>query len=793
MSSQGYSYKIDVDTNGNAVLPSLVNNAERADASLNRFTKDANGRLRDANGRFVTLGRSAEGVRRKVGGLGPASIRGLGTLERRAKAGTGAMAGLRSTVAGLGLTLSTGALATGLVGTGAGFEKSMSNVQALSNATRTEMVGLKAAAREAGDTTVFSARQSADGMGYLALAGFKADQQIQALPATLNLAAAGGMELARSADIATNVLSQYRMKASQTGVVVDQLAFTQSRFNTNIEEASDAMNYWGPTAKAMGIGLAESNATIGLLANNGLKGSLGTRALGTSMVRLTKPTKAMRAVMDELNLSFFNGEGRFIGMSGMIGMLNERMAGLNDKQRQAALSTVFGSEAIQEMNILLAEGSEKIRYWTGELENAEGTAKRMADTKLDNLAGDFQMLKSATQEASLKIYDQLGPSLRSATKDATGFVRAMDTKQVGLYMTSLVTTGKKVAGFLFKYRKTIIGLGKAVVVLKTATLVYSGVVRAQAGLIATAKTLKYAYIVATRGATVATRAMNTAMMASPWGLLFAGLAAGITAMALFSDKTEKASKAQAGLNNRMRESKDAGKERLDTFEATGLDVRKSSMAGLTDAQVRSIQSRAKARISTIRDQKLDQKLLHENEVEARNARRAELDRLIAKKTADMKIVFKGSGNNPFDASYKRLEAQRDTLLEKREALQATGLQSIDKFAKGSQGLEKALKENQKLVAWATKRLPKTEDSPLGKPLPIMGGKDDKKMSENIISGGASQRIINIQVDKFQDAINFHVKEAVGDLADKAEDMEELMNEALARTLNTANQAAHGGI
>ncbi|BDD11650.1 hypothetical protein FUAX_40820 (plasmid) [Fulvitalea axinellae] len=791
MSSQGYSYKIDVDTNGNAVLPSLVNNAERADASLNRFTKDANGRLRDANGRFVTLGRSAEGVRRKVGGLGPASIRGLGTLERRAKAGTGAMAGLRSMVAGLGLTLSTGALATGLVGTGAGFEKSMSNVQALSNATRTEMVGLKAAAREAGDTTVFSARQSADGMGYLALAGFKADQQIQALPATLNLAAAGGMELARSADIATNILSQYRMKASQTGVVVDQLAFTQSRFNTNIEEASDAMNYWGPTAKAMGVGLAESNATIGLLANNGLKGSLATRALGTSIVRLTKPTKAMRGVMDELNLSFFNGEGRFIGMSGMIGMLNERMAGLNDKQRQAALSTVFGSEAIQEMNILLAEGSEKIRYWTGELENAEGTAKRMADTKLDNLAGDFQMLKSATQEASLKIYDQLGPSLRSATKDATGFVRAMDTKEVGLYMTSLVTKGKKAVGFLFKHRKTVLGLAKAVLVLKSATLAYAVGLRIETGLLAAARTAKFAYITATRGATVALRAMNTTMMASPTGLILAGITAVTAAIVLLSKKTKKATEAQVSLNEAQRKSDESKKDRLGTEKATDLDLKKSKLEGLTNDQIAGLKRRAKARIAEIKDQRVDMRLQYQDEVGLRKKHVPKVWEAIQKEEKEIEEWKKSKLPAHDKRNAIRYHRERKKDLEAQYG-KMTDSGFMSRYVKESGRLNKTLKKNEELLSWTLKRLPEKQDSPLGGPL-TTGGKDDKKMSENIISGGASQRIINIQVDKFQDAINFHVKEAVGDLADKAEDMEELMNEAWARTLNTANQAAHGGI
>ena len=370
----------------NGTLRPLSSEAKAASSHINKIGNSSNRSFstlyragQKAKGLLGSIRTGSQKVITKIRQIGSTSDKSFKRLERNANHSRTALSRLRGMAAGLGLTLTTGAAMAGLVGTGAGFEKSMSNVQALSNATKTEMVSLTKAARDAGAKTAYTARESADAMGYLALAGYNAEQQISALPATLNLAAAGSIDLARSADIATNILSQYRMKAKDTGVVVDQLAFTQSRFNTNIEEAADAMNYFGPTAAAMKISLAESNATIGLLANNGLKGSLATRALGTSIVRLSKPTTQMRQVMDELNLSFFDSEGRFVGVAGMVDILNQRMGNLNDQQKQAALSTVFGSEAIQEMNILLAEGASKIRYWTNELENAEGKELKFSE------------------------------------------------------------------------------------------------------------------------------------------------------------------------------------------------------------------------------------------------------------------------------------------------------------------------------------------------------------------------------------------------------------------------------
>ncbi|MFK5948805.1 MAG: phage tail tape measure protein, partial [Methylococcales bacterium] len=239
----GYTYTIKVDSNGNAVLPALANNADKADVSLRKagtgsekaFNKTGTsiGRARDEMGRFTSSSKS-----------------GFGTLQRSANRSNAALSKTRSLLAGIGLTLTAGAIATGIVSTGAGFEKSMSNVAALTQAAKSELVSLNQTAREAGATTAYSAKESADSMSYLAQAGYKTNQIIDALPATLSLAAAGSLELARSADIATNILSQYRMKAKDTGVVVDQLAFTQANFNTNIEEMSDAMNYFGPTAAA---------------------------------------------------------------------------------------------------------------------------------------------------------------------------------------------------------------------------------------------------------------------------------------------------------------------------------------------------------------------------------------------------------------------------------------------------------------------------------------------------------------------------------------------------------------
>ncbi len=773
MNSQGTTYRINVDTNGNAVLPALARNADKADASLVKFTKDANGKLRDANGRFVKTKQSTDKLGASVHALGSKAEAGLGRMERKARSSGNAIGKLKGLVAGLGLTLSTGLLAAGLVGTGAGFEKSMSNVQALAGATQTEMVSLKAAARDAGATTAYSAKQSADAMGYLAQAGYNANQQVEALPATLNLAAAGSLGLARSADIATNILSQYRMKASETGVVVDQLALTQSSFNTNVEEMADAMNYWGPSAAAMKIGLSESNAVIGLLANNGLKGSLATRALGTSIVKLNKPTSQMQKMMDQLNLNLHDSQGQFVGVANMVEQLNHQTVGLNDKQKQAALSTIFGNEAIQEMNILLAEGSDKIRYWTDELDNADGAAKKMANIKLDNLSGDFQILQSTVQETSLQLYDNVGPALRAVTQEATLFVRSMDTKQVGLILRTTILQVRKGIVWLKENRKTIVALGKGIIILKAATLAYAQAGRIQAGVLILSKAATLAKAAATGKAAVATRAFNMAVKANPLGLMLGVITAVIAAVTLFRDRTNEATGAQKGLNAASLEAQMLKEESAGLVKDTQRDAQKVGFKSTSQRQFVGIRDNATERKAHAEDIIADLKAKASNSDEYR-----ELNKLRQKAKGGYKIENGVITRGLTTKEEFRMKSLAKTINNTPEA--STGL-TLNQ-------LNKVIKDNASLISKANARI-KEQPNALGKPTNTVV--DTQKASENIISGGASQRIINIKIDKFQDNVNFNIQGQINELKDNMEEMREMFNEMLLRVINSANHMSNG--
>lgn len=763
-------------------LKPLATDAKKADNAVRKIGNSS-------NKSFSTLyrtGQKAKGVLRsvrtgtqkvitKIRQIGSTSDKSFRKLERNAHRSGNALSKLRGMAAGLGLTLTTGAAMAGLVGTGAGFEKSMSNVQALSNANKTEMVSLTNAARQAGAITAFTARDSADAMGYLALAGYNADQQIAALPATLNLAAAGSLGLARSADIATNILSQYRKDASQTGLVVDQLAFTQSRFNTTIEEGANAMTYFGPTAAAMKISLAESNATIGLLANNGLKGSIATRALSSSIVRLTKPTTQMGDLMDKLNLSFFDSEGRFVGMAGMVELLNNRTANMTDKQKQATLATLFGGEAIQEMNILLAEGAGKIRYWTDELENAEGTAKRMSDIKLDNLAGDFQILKSSNQEVSLQIFEELSPALRAVTKEATLFVRGMDTKKVSLMLKNTVLQLRSGVIWLGQHKKTIINLGKALLVLKAVTLSYNAGIKIQSGLTAIATARKWAYAAATKNAAVANRALNMAVKANPFGLMLSALTAVIGAVTLFRDRTKEATSAQNDLTLAGIESQILKEESKGLVTDTKLDAEKVGLKGTSKRQLVQIK---------------------ESAIERKNKAEDVITDLKAKATSSPEYKeYLGLLKKERESSLVKNGVYRPALTINEVARKRELKEKINKTPESETGLtltqlDKVIKDNAGLIKKVSGLIKPNEDTNfLSKP--VSSQVDKSNISENIISGGQRQTLIKVNLEKFQDNVNFNIYGQMEELRDNMEQMREMFNEQFMRILNSANQLANG--
>jgi len=322
------------------------------------------------------------------------------------------MRGAGTAVMGAGVAMSIGLGAT--VKTAADFESAMSRVGALSGATDTELQKMMDTAQELGRTTAFSATQAAEGMQFLSMAGFKTNEIIAAMPGMLDMAAAAQIDLGRAADISSNILSAFGLQANEMGRVGDVLtkAFTSS--NVDLEMLGLTMKYVGPVAKAAGFSLEEMSAAAGILGNAGIQGEQAGTTLRATILRLVKPPKMAAEALDKLGVKINDSNGKMLPMADILEQIQKGMKGMTDAQKTALAGQIAGTEAASGFLALLDAGPASLRKFTGELENAGGTAKKIADKQLDNLNGSLTMLKSATEGAAISIGVTLSPYIRKA-------------------------------------------------------------------------------------------------------------------------------------------------------------------------------------------------------------------------------------------------------------------------------------------------------------------------------------------------------------------------------------------
>ncbi|MFJ5716528.1 phage tail tape measure protein [Neobacillus sp. NPDC093127] len=338
----------------------------------------------------------------------------LGNFTRAQEKGFQALGTIGKVVTGFGVATAGG---LGLaVKTAADFEQQMSKVKAISGATGKDFDNLTSTAKKLGATTAWTAKQAGEGMEYLALAGWKTNDIIAAMPGMLDLASAGSLDLGRAADITSDTMQAFGISAKDATHAADVFAYAQANANTNVEQLGEALKYSAPVAHALGWTLEETAAASMAMANSGLKGSIAGQAFASSMARLAKPTKKMQKVIKETGIAFFDAQGNMKSMPDLVAEIEKGTKGMTMQQRSATLSILFGAEAYKHWAILLGTGSEKLRSMTDDLHHADGAASKMAKTMLDNLNGQLILLKSSIEGAAISIGNALIPMLRTMTK-----------------------------------------------------------------------------------------------------------------------------------------------------------------------------------------------------------------------------------------------------------------------------------------------------------------------------------------------------------------------------------------
>lgn len=431
----------------------------------------------------------------KAKSAGSALGKGLATA---AKVGIAAVGAATTAVVGFGASS---------VKTGMDFDKSMSQVAATMGKTMEEMqneVGtvdlawgkfsgnLREYAQEMGKNTAFSATEAADALNYMALAGYDTQTSMSMLPNVLNLAAAGNMELARASDMVTDTQTAFGISLERTSQMVDEMAKAASTGNTSVEQLGDAFLTVGGLAKELNGGMVtladgtkkpvdgvqELEIALTAMANAGIKGGEAGTHMRNMLLKLSDPTDDGVAQMKALGVSVFDTEGNMRSLSSVMGDLNTAMGSLTQEEKIQAISDLFNTRDMASAEALLAsvegemvkigddiysmgtayekfgddiydssKGYEIIKSsWNqiGEsILNAEGAAQKMADTQLDNLAGDVVRFKSALEGAQITISNVLSPSLREFVQFGTsGLSQLTDAFQKGGLTGAVEAFGK---------------------------------------------------------------------------------------------------------------------------------------------------------------------------------------------------------------------------------------------------------------------------------------------------------------------------------------------------------------
>ncbi|EMQ0356939.1 TPA: phage tail tape measure protein [Escherichia coli] len=300
-----------------------------------------------------------------------------------------------------------------------GFGKEMSRVQALTRIDKNspQFKALREQALKLGSETQFTASDAASGQSFLAMAGFTPQAIQAALPGVLNMALAGGVELGETADIGSNILTQFNLTADQMDRVGDTLTAAFTRTNTDLRALGETMKYTGPVAAKLGISLEEAAAMAGMLANNGLRGSDAGTAVRASLSRLASPPKAAADALKELGVSVADARGKMRPMEDVLLDLYKATQKYGQVDQVSFFKDIAGEEAFVGLQTLVAAaGSGELQKLTRELQGARGEADRVAKVMADNLDGDLKNLDSAWEGLRIRISDLVDGPLRSVTQ-----------------------------------------------------------------------------------------------------------------------------------------------------------------------------------------------------------------------------------------------------------------------------------------------------------------------------------------------------------------------------------------
>ena len=357
------------------------------------------------------------------------------------------------------LPLSTGIAGLGVaaVKTTADFDSEMSKVSAISGATGTDLDKLRGKAREMGAKTKFSASEAAQGMQYMAMAGWKTQDMMDGLEGIMNLAAASGEDLASTSDIVTDALTAFGLSAKDSSHFSDILAAASSNANTNVSMMGETFKYAAPVLGSLGYTAEDAALAIGLMANAGIKSSQAGTALRGAITNLAKPTDTVAAAMDKYGISLTDSSGKMLSLRELMEQLRQKLGGLSEAEQAQAAAALFGKEAMSGMLAIINGSDKDFEKLAGAIDNCDGSSEKMANTMNDNLQGQITILMSQLQELAISFGEILMPKIRDIVTHIQNFVDKLNAMDEGQKETIL-----RIGMFVAALAPMLMGLGKVI-------------------------------------------------------------------------------------------------------------------------------------------------------------------------------------------------------------------------------------------------------------------------------------------------------------------------------------------
>lgn len=503
------------------------------------------------------------------------SITEAGDAVQSASEGFTVMKGALADLVADGIRLAISALkdlANETFNVGAGFESAMSQVEAISGASGEEMDLLTDKAKEMGESTVFSATQSAEAFNYMAMAGWKTEDMLGGIEGIMDLAAASGEDLASTSDIVTDALTAMGYSAKDSGQLADVMAAASSNANANVKLMGQTFQYAAPIVGALGYNMEDTAVAIGLMANAGIKGEKSGTALRSILTRLSAPPKECAEEMEKLGISLTDSEGNMKSLDEVMHDLRGAFADLSETEQTSAAKHIAGQEAMSGLLSVVRAAPEDYDKLTKAVRNSSGAASKMAKTMTQNVNGQITLLRSKVEGIMIKVFENASDSIRKAIDTISNALDDVDWDQ---FADSAGKAGEQVAeffSFVTKNGSSIVSVLKAIAmafVTYKAVSTITSVVGAFQGLFTALK--------AGQGVV---EVFNSVLGMNPYALVAAGVAALGLALWDFIKAQREATEAEYGLSSAQKESVEEAKKLADSYSQLD-SARQESMQAIS--------------------------------------------------------------------------------------------------------------------------------------------------------------------------------------------------------------------